>query len=44
MLAAYLIQDKSFPPEKAIEHAKGINFGQLPVEGLLGKKLKIDFE
>jgi uncharacterized protein (TIGR01244 family) len=44
MWAAYLIQYKGFSPDKAIEHAKGINFGQLPVEGLLGKKLKVDFE
>ena len=44
MWAAYLIQYKGFSPDKAIEHARGINFGQLPVEGLLGKKLKVDFE
>jgi len=44
MWAAYLIQYKGFSPDQAIEHAKGINFGQLPVEGLLGKNMKVDFE
>jgi len=44
MWAAYLIQYKGFSPDKAIEHAKDINFGQLPVEGLLGKNMKVDFE
>jgi uncharacterized protein (TIGR01244 family) len=44
MWAAYLIQFKGFEPNKAIEYAKAINFGEWPLEGLLGKKMKIDFE
>jgi uncharacterized protein (TIGR01244 family) len=44
MFAAYLIADKNFPPEKAIEYAKAVNFGEMPVEGLLGKKLVIGFK
>jgi len=44
MWAAYLIQYKGFSPDKAIEHAKAINLGQWPLEGLLGKKMKIEFE
>jgi uncharacterized protein (TIGR01244 family) len=44
MWAAYLIQYKGFSPDKAIEHAKAINLGQWPLEGLLGKKMKVDFE
>lgn len=44
MWAAYLVQYKGFEPIKAIEHAKAINFGELPFEGLLGKKLKIIVE
>ena len=44
MWAAYLIQFKGFSPDKAIEHAKAINLGQWPLEGLLGKKMKIEFE
>jgi len=44
MFAAYLIQVKGFEPDKAIEYAKAVNFGEWPLEGLLGKKLKVDFE
>jgi len=44
MWAAYLIQFKGFSPAKAIEYAKAVNFGEWPLEGLLGKKLKVDFE
>ena len=44
MFAAYLIQYKDFSPNKAIEYAKAVNFGEWPLEGLLGKKMKVDFE
>ena len=44
MFAAYLIQYKDFSPNKAIEYAKAVNFGEWSLEGLLGKKLKVDFE
>jgi len=44
MYAAYLVQYKNFSPNKAIEYAKAVNFGEWPLEGLLGKKMKIDFE
>ncbi|MBK9099743.1 MAG: protein tyrosine phosphatase family protein [bacterium] len=44
MFAAYLIQYKNFPPEKAIEYAKAVNFGDWPLEGLLDKKLRVEFE
>lgn len=44
MFAAYLIEYKNIPPEKAIEYAKAINFGDWPLEGLLGRKLKVDFK
>ena len=44
MYAAYLIQFKGFEPNKAIEYAKAINFGEWPLEGLLGKKMIIEFE
>jgi uncharacterized protein (TIGR01244 family) len=44
MWAAYLIQFKGFEPNKAIEYAKAINFGEWPLEGLLGKKMIIEFE
>ncbi len=44
MWAAYLIEYKKFTPSKAIEYAKMINFGELPLEGLLGKKLNVQFE
>ena len=42
MWAAYLIQFKEFEPNKAIEYAKAVNFGEWPLEGLLGKKMKIN--
>jgi len=42
--AAYLIQFKNFTPDKAIEYAKAINFGEWPLESLLGKKLKVEFQ
>ncbi len=44
MFAAYLIEYKGFSPQKAIEYAKAVNFGDLPIEGLLNKKMIIDFE
>ncbi len=44
MWAAYLIKYKKIPVDEAISNAKGINFGTLPLEGLLGKDLKIDVE
>ena len=44
MWAAYLIQFKGFEPNKAIEYAKAVNFGEWPLEGLLGKKMIIKFE
>lgn len=44
MWAAYLIQFKSFSPDEAIEYAKAVNFGEWPLEGLLGKKLKVEFQ
>jgi uncharacterized protein (TIGR01244 family) len=44
MYAAYLIQFEGFEPNKAIEYAKAINFGEWPLEGLLGKKMIIEFE
>ena len=44
MWAAYLIQIKGFEPNKAIEYAKAVNFGEWPLEGLLGKKMVIKFE
>lgn len=44
MFAAYLILYRNFTPEKAIEYAKAINFGDWPIEGLLGKKLRVEFE
>ncbi|MCB9059464.1 MAG: dual specificity protein phosphatase family protein [Calditrichae bacterium] len=44
MWAAYLVKYKGFSTEKAIEYAKAINFGELPIEGLLGNKVKIILE
>jgi uncharacterized protein (TIGR01244 family) len=44
MWAAYLIQFKGFEPNKAIEYAKAVNFGEWSLEGLLGKKMIIKFE
>lgn len=44
MWAAYLIEHKGFSTAKALEHVKAINFGNVPLEGFLGKKLIIDFE
>jgi uncharacterized protein (TIGR01244 family) len=44
MWAAYLIQYKGFSPDEAIRHAKAINFGEFPLEGLLEKKMKVEFE
>jgi len=44
MWAAYLIACQDFPPARAIEYAKAINFGDLPLEGLLGKRMIIDFQ
>jgi len=42
--AAYLIRYKGFEPNKAIEFAKAINFGDWPLEGLLGKKMLVEFK
>jgi len=44
MWAAYLVQYKDFTPNKAIEYARAVNFGKWPMEELLGKKLKVEFE
>lgn len=44
MFAAYLIKYKNFPVSKAIDYAKAINFGDLPLEGFLNKKLIIDLK
>lgn len=44
MFAAYLVEYKKFSPAKAIEYAKAINFGELPIEGLLGRKLNFELE
>lgn len=44
MLAAYLIQYKEMPVAQAIAYAKAVNFGDLPVEGLLGKELIFDIK
>jgi len=44
MWAAYLIEYRGMAPAEAIRHAKAINFGDLPLEGLMGKKMKITFE
>ena len=44
MWAAYLIKYKKYSPERAIEHAKEINFGELPLEGFLEKKLLYKIE
>jgi len=44
MFAAYLIQFKGFSPNQAIEYAKAVNFGEWSLEGLLGKKLNVNFE
>ena len=44
MWAAYLIQFKDFSPDKAIEYAKAVNLGDWPLESLLGKKMKAEFQ
>jgi len=44
MWAAYLIAYRGMSPSEAIRHAKAVNFGDLPLEGLLGKKINITFE
>lgn len=44
MFAAYLIEYRNFPPDKAIEYAKAINFGDWPLEELVGRKMKVEFE
>jgi uncharacterized protein (TIGR01244 family) len=44
MWAAYLIQFEGFSPNQAIEYAKAVNFGEWSLEGLLGKKLNVNFE
>jgi uncharacterized protein (TIGR01244 family) len=44
MWAAYLIAYRGMEPGEAMRYAKAINFGDLPLEGLLGKKLHITFE
>lgn len=42
--AAYLIMYKGFEPNKAIEYAKAVNFGDWPLEGLLGKTMIVEFK
>lgn len=44
MWAAYLVKYKGFEPNKAIEYARAVNFGKWPMEELLGKKMKVQFE
>lgn len=44
LFAAYLIRYQNFPAAKAIEYARGINFGDLPIEGLLNQKLFMDIK
>lgn len=44
IFAAWLIKYKDFPAAKAIEYARGINFGDLPIEGLLNQKLLMDIK
>lgn len=44
MLAAYLIRFKGMPTAQALAYAKAVNFGELPVEGLLGKDMVIEFK
>lgn len=43
MWAAYLIKYKNYSSEKALEHARAVNFGELPVEGFLEKQAVIIF-
>jgi len=44
MWVTNLIRLKGFSPEKAIEYVKAVNFGEWPLEALLGKKLNVNFE
>lgn len=44
MLAAYLIRFRGMPTAQALSYAKAVNFGDLPVEGLLGKEMVIEFK
>ena len=44
MFAAYLIRYQGMPPAQAIAYARAVNFSPLPVEGLLGKEMVIDFK
>lgn len=44
MWAAYLIEYKKNSPEVAVEYARVVNFGDLPIEGLLGKKAIFKFQ
>jgi len=44
MWAAYLIEYKGMSPDEAIRHAKAVNFGDLPLEGLLGKNINLTFD
>jgi protein tyrosine phosphatase (PTP) superfamily phosphohydrolase (DUF442 family) len=44
MYAAYLIKYKGFTVSKALDYARAINFGYMPIEKLLNKKMIIDFK
>lgn len=44
MWAAYLIEYKKYPPEVAVEYVRAANFGELPIEGFLGKKAIFKFQ
>lgn len=44
MFAAYLIRYQGMPPAQAIAYAKAVNFGELPLEGLLGRQMVIESE
>lgn len=41
MWAAWLAKHLGFPVEKAVEHARAVGFGKLPLERLLGTELVI---
>ncbi len=44
MFAAYLIRYQQMTPAQAIAYAKAVNFGELPLEGFLGKDMVIGFK
>ena len=41
MWAAWLVKYQGFEVEDAVEHARAVNFGKLPIEKLLGQELLI---